>query len=150
MPYLISLALGWKWPSWAAKLFGWAIPIIIAIAVVIGAIALVYHRGETAGGAKVQAKAVAAHTKSVADARTDERKAQDGSAAVGAAVGRANDETTAVVTAKRMEINNAVNSTPRAAPGAAPARVDTVGLSASVDALVDRANRAAEAADAQP
>jgi len=150
MPVLISLALGWKWPTWAARLFGWIVPVVAAIAIVAGIVAIIYHRGETAGGAKVQAKAAAAHTKTVADARSDERKAQDGSAAVGAAVGRANDETTAVVTAKRMEINNAVNSTPRAAPGAAPARVDTVGLSASVDALVDRANRAAEAADAQP
>ena len=151
MPFLISLALGWKWPAYAARLFGWTVP-LLAVAALTGAmIALVYHHGETAGGARLQAKTDAAHDKAVADAREDERKAQAVTDAIDHRVATADDQTTTLVRSKLTEIHDDLSSTSGApAGGDAAARVfDDSGVRASLNALVDDANRAAEAADAE-
>tara|TARA_A100001518_G_C1172902_1_gene23662 strand:- start:209 stop:370 length:162 start_codon:yes stop_codon:yes gene_type:complete len=52
-----------------------------------------------------------------------------------------------LVTAKIKETNDAIDATTPV--GGAPAVLDTQRLSASINALVDRANGEAEAADAQ-
>lgn len=151
MGVLTSLALGWKWPGWAAKLFGWVVPILTLAALIGGIIALVYHKGETAGGARVHAQAEKAHAKSVAQARSDERQAQATVDAIGNRVAVADGQTTVLVRSKLTEIHDALDSTPGSAIGAAapPAPFDTAGVRASLNAVVADANRAADAADAE-
>jgi hypothetical protein len=152
MAFLIKAALGWGLPSWAAKVVGWLVPALLAVALIGGAIALIYHKGETAGGAKVEVKAEKAHAKTVAEARTDERQAQATVDAIGKRVAIADDKTTTLVRFKISEIHDALDTTPGAAAGnaAAPAAAfDTSGVRASLNALVDGANGAADAADAE-
>jgi 2',3'-cyclic-nucleotide 2'-phosphodiesterase (5'-nucleotidase family) len=150
MGFLISLASGWAWPRWAATLFGWAVP-VIAVAALLGSIyAIIYHRGSTAGAAKVEARQEKAHAKTVAEARSDERQAQATVDMIGKRVAIADDKTTTLVRSKITEIHDALDATPGAAAGsAAPAVFDTGGVRASLNAVVDSANRAADAADAE-
>ena len=154
MGFLISLALGWKWPGWAARLFGWVVPILIAIAAAGALFALIYHRGETAGGAKVQMQAEAAHARTVAVARADERQAQATVDAIGSRVAVADDQTTTLVRSKIVEIHDALDATSAGAPAngnpaASAAPFDASGVRASLNAVVADANRAADAADAE-
>lgn len=154
MGFLISLALGWKWPGWAARLFGWAIPILVAVAAAGTMLALIYRKGEAAGGAKVQVQAEAAHAATVATARADERQAQATVDAIGSRVAVADDKSATLVRSKIVEIHDALDATPAAAPAsgnpaAAAAPFDAGGVRASLNAVVADANRAAEAADAE-
>lgn len=151
MDVLTSLALGWKWPGWAAKLFGWVVPILTLAVLIGGIIALVYRKGETAGRAKVHAQAEKAHAKSVAEARTDERRAQATVDAISNRVAVADGQTTVLVRSKLTEIHDALDSTPGSAIGAVlpPAPFDTGGVRASLNTVVADANRAADAADAE-
>lgn len=131
--------------------FGWAVPVLVLIAATGLAIGLIYHRGEKAGGAKVEAKAEKAHAATVAAARTDERHAQATVDAIGKRVAIADDKTTTLVRSKITEIHNDLNSTPGAAAGgpvpAAP--FDTGGVRAHLNDLVASANGSADAADAE-
>jgi len=154
MGFLISLALGWKWPGWAARLFGWAAPILAAIAAAGAMLALIYLRGETAGGAKVQVQAETAHARTVAVARADERQAQATVDAIGSRVAVADDKSATLVRSKITEIHDALDATPAAAPAngnpaASAASFDAGGVRASLNAVVADANRAADAADAE-
>jgi len=151
MPFLVSLALGWKWPIWAAKLFGWVVPILVAAALIGGTFALIYHKGETAGGAKVEARAEKAHAKTVAEARSDERQAQATVDAIGRRVAIADDKTTTLVRSKIAEIHNDLDSAPGATAGsvAPPAVFDTGGVRNHLNDLVGDANRSADTADAE-
>lgn len=151
MPFLVTLALKWGWSGVLAKLFGWAVP-ILATAALLGTIyAFIYHRGSTAGAAKVEAKQAKAHAKTITEARTDERQAQATVDAIGARVAIADDKTTTLVRSRLTEIHNALDSTPGAVTGSAapPAVFDTGGVRASLNAVVADANRAADAADAE-
>ncbi|HEX7848446.1 MAG TPA: hypothetical protein VF485_01815 [Sphingomonas sp.] len=154
MGFLISLALGWKWPDWAARLFGWAVPILVAIAAAGAMVALIYHRGETAGGAKVQMQAETAHARTVAAARADERQAQATVDAIGSRVAVADGQTATLVRSRIVEIHDALDATPAAVPtsgnpAASAAPFDAGRVRASLNAVVADANRAAEAADAE-
>ena len=154
MGFLISLALGWKWPGWAARLFGWAVPILVAMAAAGTMLALIYHQGEAAGGAKVQVQTEMAHTRTVAAARADERQAQVTVDAIGSRVAVADDQTTALVRSKIVEIHDALDTTSAAAPAsgnpvASAAPFDAGGVRASLNAVIADANRAADAADAE-
>ena len=53
---LARLALGWGWPSWASKMFSYAVPIIGAIGMVLGAWALFASHYEHKGAANLKAK----------------------------------------------------------------------------------------------
>lgn len=154
MGFLISLALGWKWPGWAARLFGWAVPIMVAIAAAGIMLAIIYHQGETAGGAKVQVQAETAHARTVAAARADERQAQATVDAIGKRVAAADDQTAILVRSKIVEIHDALDATSAAAPAsgtpaASAAPFDASGVRASLNAVVADANRAADAAEAE-
>lgn len=152
MPFLIALALKWGLPKGFAKLFGWIVPALVVVGLIGGTIAMIYHKGETAGGAKVEVKAEKAHAKTVAEARTDERQAQATVDAIGKRVAIADDKTTTLVRSKITEIHDALDSTPGAAAGnaAAPAAAfDTSGVRASLNAVIADANRSADAADAE-
>lgn len=151
MPFLIALALKWGLPKGFARIFGWAVPALVVILLIGGAIALIYHKGSVAGGAKVQVQAEKAHAKTVAEARADERQAQATVDAIGKRVAAADDKTTILVRSRITEIHDALDATPGAAAGSAtpPAAFDTAGVRASLNAVVDDANRAADAADAE-
>jgi len=150
MPFLISLALGWKWPGWAARLFGWAMPFLVALALIGAAIAFIYHRGATAGGARVEQKTEAAHAKAVAETRDDDRKTAAIAAAIDHRVAVADDQTTLLVRSKITEIHDDLSKPGDVAGGNAAAPVfDAGGVRTSLNALIDHANRAADAADAE-
>jgi hypothetical protein len=151
MPFLVTLALKWGLPRGYARIFGWAVPVLVLITATGLAIALIYHKGSTAGAAKVEAKAEKAHAKTVAEARTDERQAQATVDAIGKRVAKADDQTTILVRSKITEIHDALDATPGSPNGgpAPAAPFDTVGVRASLNAVIDSANRAADAADAE-
>lgn len=67
MGFLIRLALGWGWPSWASKLFGYAVPILGAIALLWGLWMAFAGHYERKGAAKVEAKVRAATVKVTAN-----------------------------------------------------------------------------------
>ena len=152
MLFLIKLASNWAWPRWAAALFGWGAPILAGAALLGGLYALIYHRGEVAGAAKVQARAEKAHAATVAVARHDERQAQAIVDAIGNRVAVADDATTTLVRSRITEIHDALDATPGAVSGndaAAAVPFDADRVRASLNALVDGANGAADAADAE-
>jgi hypothetical protein len=151
MGVLVSLALGWKWPGWAARLFGWAIPILVALATAGAMIALIYHRGETAGGAKAEVQAEKAHARTVAAARADEHQAQVTVDTIGKRVATEDEQTSILVRTKIREMHDALDTTqgtladnPRSA-----APVDAGSVRDHLNALVVNANRSADAADAE-
>jgi len=138
-------------PTWLKGPLKWLADALI-IAALLGVIyAFIYHRGETAGGAKVQVQAEKAHAKTVAEARTDERQAQATVDAIGRRVAIADDKTTTLVRSKIAEIHNDLDSTPGAAAGsgAPPAVFDTGGVRSHLNDLVGDANRSADTADAE-
>jgi hypothetical protein len=141
--------MGWlKGLSLAEKLAGLA----LFVGLVAGVIGVIYHKGETAGGAKVGVKAEKAHAKTVGEARTDERQAQATVDAIGRRVAIVDEKTTALVRSKLSEIHDALDATPGAAAGNATAPAvafDTVGVRNSLNAVIDDANGAADAADAE-
>ena len=151
MGFLVTLALKWGLPRGFARIFGWAVPVLALIAATGLAIGLIYHRGSTASAAKVEAKAEKAHAKTVAEARTDEREAQATVDAIGKRVAKADDQTTILVRSKIKDIHDALDATPGGPAGAAvpPPVFDGSGVRASLNAVVDGANRAADAADAE-
>jgi hypothetical protein len=151
MGFLISLALGWKWPGWAARLFGWAVPILAAVAAANITFALIYHKGEAAGGAKVQVQAETAHARTVAAARADERQAQATVDAIGKHVAAADDKTSILVQTKIREMHDALDATPGTLAGnpRSDAPFDAGGVRDHLNALVVDANRSADAADAE-
>ena len=151
MGFLISLALGWKWPGWAARLFGWIVPILVALAAIGAMIALIYHQGETAGGTKAEVRAEKAHAKTVAVARADERQAQATVDAIGKRVAAEDDQTTILVQTKIREMHDALDATPGTLNGDARSTnaVDADSVRDHLNALVVDANRSADAADAE-
>lgn len=151
MRFLISLALGWKWPGWAARLFSWAIPAVIAFAAAGATIALIYRKGETAGAAKVAVQAEKAHAKTVAAARADERQAQATVDAIGDRVAADDDKTTILVRTKIREMHDALDATPDSLADTPRSAVpiNAGGVRDHLNALIVDADRSADAADAE-
>lgn len=136
-------------PTWLTAPIKWLIDIAMILAILGGVYAWIYHSGEKAGGAKVTAKVEEQHAKTVAEAKADTTTAQSTATAIGATTAHNNQAATEAVQQKTEEMHHAIDVS--AAPaGAPPPRIDTASLSASTDSLIDRANRAADAADAQP
>jgi hypothetical protein len=150
LAWAITALIERGWKGWQARLAVIGALVAIAILALGLAVAAIFHHGEKAGATKVEVKAEKAHTKAVTEARIDERKIQTAGAAIAADVGRKTDATTTLVATKKTEIRNAIDSTPRAAAGRDLVPVDSRRLSASLDALIDRANRSADAAGAAP
>lgn len=142
---------GWATTAFAfLKAVPWWVWAILAALIVLLA---VYIHGEKAGetkGASAITKQVAVqHAKTVAESKADSTKAQTTTDAIGTRMARVDAATTDLVQAKLKEMTDAI-AVPAAPAGDPPARIDTRSLSASVDALVERANGQADAADAQP
>lgn len=131
-------------PSWAIK----AVPFLLAALALLAAIVTIHHRGEKAGAAKVTTKVEQQHAARIVEARADERAATAAAASTGSAALARADAAIAALKISEEEMRHAIDTIPPAVPGAdlppAPAGV----LAASVNALVDRANRAADTADA--
>ena len=141
--------LGRAAPAWLSKPISIAIDVLIVLALLAGVYCWIYGRGAASGAAKVTAKVAIEHSAAIAVGHHDERAAQANAGAIGAAAARSNQNATAFAQSKIEEMHHAINAVPTAPAGAAPARVDSGNLSASLDALIDHANRAADAADAQ-
>ncbi|WP_066806441.1 hypothetical protein [Sphingomonas asaccharolytica] len=151
MAFLIAIALGWKWPGWAARLFGWIVPVLVAIAAVGAMIGLIYRQGETAGRTRTEARADKARAKTVAVARADERQAQATVDAIGKRVATEDDQTSILVRTKIREMHDALDATPGTVNGdprsAVP--VDAGSVRDHLNALIVDADRSADAADAE-
>jgi type III secretory pathway component EscV len=151
MPWFIAAKLmlgGWlKTAVDFLKGLPWWVYAIIAAAILLF---VVYHKGETKGAAKVTAKVEKAHQAAVVAAAVDTKAAQAATEQIGADVKRTNAAVTDLVQTKIQEMHNALDAIPPAAAGAAlpPAPVER--MQQSLNALGDGANRAADAADAEP
>lgn len=130
---------------------GWQVR-AIAIAVVallLGAALFTAHRkGERAGADHVTMQVQRDHATAVAVARQDERAAGDASATIATSVAQQTVASAAVTHHIVEDLRNAIQSVPPAAAGDAlpPAPVDS--LRDTLNAGIDRANRAADAAEA--
>jgi hypothetical protein len=147
---MIPLALrlfGIAAPSWLTKPIGYLLDALLIIGLLGGVYFAIYHKGENAGSAKVEARTEKAHTAAVADARKDERAAQATTTRIADRTVKIDAATTAYANNEIGKIHAILAATPDG-PVAAP--VDTPSVSASLDAIIDRANRAADAADAGP
>ena len=150
IPTFILGLFGVDVPAWLKGPLKWLAYALIVVALLAGIYAWIEHRGETKGAAKVAAKVEKAHAERVAEGKADSAKGQTTVDAIGARVARTDAVTTEIVRSKIAEINNALDATPAAAAGGPPPIVDSVRLGAPIDTLIDRANRAADTADAQP
>jgi len=151
MGFLISLALGWKWPGWAVRLFAWVVPVLVALAAVGAAIMLIYHQGKTNVRSKAEAQVANAHAGAIAVARADERQAQATVDAIGERIAAADDKTNILVRTKIREMHDALDAMP--APLAdnprSAAPVDADRVRDHLNALIVDADRSADAADAE-
>jgi hypothetical protein len=115
--------------------------VVVALLVVVWAI---HRSGERTGAARVTQDVERQHSARVAEARADERAAAVVSDSIGRRVARADDLSTQAVRATIKDLRDAIEAVPPAVAGdpfpAAP--VDR--LQNSLNAGIDRANRAAE------
>lgn len=116
----------------------------VALAVLLAIVWAIYHSGERTGAARVTQGAEGQHSARAAEARADERAAAAVSDSIGRRVARADDLSTQAVKATIKDLRDAIEAVPPAVAGdpfpAAP--VDR--LQNSLNAGIDRANRAAE------
>jgi type III secretory pathway component EscV len=142
---------GWATAAFAfLKSLPWWVWAILAALILLLVVYLHGEKaGETKGAEKTEKRDVKAHAKTIAESTADTKKAQTTTDAIGSRMARVDVATTDLVRAKLKDMNDAI-AVPAAPAGDPPARVDTRSLSASVDALVERANGQADAADAQP
>ncbi len=138
---LLKLAKGVPWEIWAA--------VLVVVMLTLG-YCHAEKTGETKGAAKVEAKHEKAHTAAVADARADEHAAQATTDRIGARVARTDDATTEYLRNQLEEAHREIDAAHAATATSPAVPVDTARVSASLDALIDRANGAAGAADAAP
>lgn len=146
---LAKLAIGAGIPAAWARAAAIAAIVLVAIAAICGGIAMVRRGGEAAGAAKVTAKVEQAHRTAVAEARTDERKAATVTQSIAARTVRIDRQTDAYVQTMIEDLRNAL-AVPPGADGAALSAAPVDRLRDGINAGIDRANRAADAADAAP
>lgn len=120
----------------------------IVLLAIVAAVALIRRGGETAGAAKVEQRVERDHSARVAEARVDERTAGDVAASIERRVARSDALTTAAVQATVKDLHDAIDAVPPSAAGAAPPAAPVERLRDVLNAGIDRANRAAQAAEA--
>ncbi len=129
------------------------IRIIIAIGVllaIVAGVALIRRSGETAGAAKVTAKSERTHADRVAEARTDERSATDTTDAIARSVTRSDALADAYVKTTIKDLRDALDAVPPPAPGVPLPAAPVDRLRDSINAGIDRANRAGADPDPVP
>lgn len=122
----------------------------VVLLAIIAALAMIRRGGERAGAAKVEQRVEREHGARVAEARADERTAGDVAASIERRVARADDISTAAVQATVKDLHDAIDAVPPSADGAALPAAPVERLRDLLNAGIDRANRAGEAADALP
>jgi hypothetical protein len=123
---------------------------IVTMLTIVVAIVLIRRGGEATGAAKVTSAAEKVRAKRITEARTDERAATAVTQAIAARAVRIDAQTDAYVQSTIEDLRNALNDATHAADSTALAAAPVDRLRDSINAGVDRANRAAEAADAAP
>ncbi|WP_343526756.1 hypothetical protein [Sphingomonas sp.] len=125
---------------------GRLIAIGLAIAAVVAALIAVYLTGARSGSDRVTAKAARSHAASVAEARTDERRAAASTATIAARTARADALTDRYVRQKIEDLRHAISDIPPAVGGDALPAAPVERMRDTLNAAIDRANRAAEPA----
>lgn len=121
--------------------------VVLIFLLVISALALVVGRiGRRAGEAKVTQAVERQHADSVAEARADERAAAVVSNSISQRVARADDLSTRAVKATIKDLRDAIDTVPPAAAGAPAPAAPVDRLRDALNADIDRANRAGDAA----
>jgi hypothetical protein len=129
------------------------IRIIIAIGVllaIVAGVALIRRSGETAGAAKFTAKTERARSDRVAEARADEQSAADTTDAIARSVTRSDALADAYVKTTIKDLRDALDAVPPPAAGVPLPAAPVDRLRDSINASIDRANRAAADPDAAP
>ncbi len=124
--------------------------IVAAVVAIAAGVFLVRRGGESAGAAKVTAVNERTHSAGVAEARVDERAAATVTAAIAARTVRIEAKTDAYVDTMIKDMRNAIDEVPPAAPDAPLPAAPVDRLRDTLNAGIDRANRAADAASAAP
>ena len=146
---LILPFLGIGIPDWLKGPLKWLADAAVLILLLAGTYFWIHHDGEKKGAATVTAKVERDHAARVVEAQADTAKAQTTADAIGATTRHSNELATQFARAQIEELRNATTLPP--APAGAPAPVvDGVRIDASLNALIDRAGRAAETADREP
>jgi hypothetical protein len=117
---------------------------------IVGIVLAIRHSAERAGEAKITAKVERQHTERVGEARADERAATVAADSISRRVSRADELSTIAVQATIKDLRNALDAVPPAPAGADLPAAPVDGLRDQINAGIDRANRAADAADALP
>ena len=121
--------------------------VLLAILIAVWAIR---RNGEKAGEAKVTQQAERQHADRVGEARADERAAAVVTDSINRRVDRADALSTAAVQATIKDLRHALDAVPPAPAGAPLPAAPIDGMRENLNAGIDRANRAADAADAIP
>lgn len=156
MPFILAAKLllgGWLNTALTfLKSLPWQVWLVIA-AVILLAVAYFHgeRQGETKGAAKVTAQVEKDHTANVKMNATDTTHLQSVTAKIDASVKHSNQLATEYAAAKIEDMHNAIAAQPSALAGTGtPPPFDDSRMRTSINALIDRANGAAEAADAGP
>ncbi len=124
--------------------------IVVAIVAIAVGVFLLRRGGETAGAAKVTATNEKAHAAGVAEARVDERAAATVTASIAARTVRIEAKTDAYVDTMIKDMRNAIDEVPPAVSDAPLPAAPVDRLRDTLNAGIDRANRAADTASAAP
>ena len=136
-------------PDHLKRVAAWA-ALGLALAIIAGVVAWrVYTHISDTGAAKATAKFEKRDDDRRAEIRVDESVAQDVAGAIGADVAHQTDVVTAQATATEKEIHDAFDAIPAPVAGALPPPAPVDELRAAINAGTERANRAAETADAR-
>lgn len=132
--------------SWQNKAIGAALALLVLL--VVAALVGAHRKGERAGADRVTVQVQRDHAAAVTVARQDERAAVDASATIATSVAQQTVASAAVTHHIVENLRHAIQSVPPAAAGDAlpPAPVDS--LRDTLNAGIDRANRAAATAEA--
>jgi len=124
-----------------------SIIVVLIFLVAVSALALFIGKiGRRAGEAKVTQQVERQHADRVAEARADERAAAVVSSSISRRVARADDLSTQAVKATIKDLRDAIDTVPPAVAGAPAPAAPVDRLRDTLNADIDRANRAASAA----
>lgn len=124
-----------------------SILVVLLFLVVVSALALIIGKiGRRSGEAKATQQVERQHADRVAEARADERAAAVVSSSISRRVARADDLSTQAVKATIKDLRDAIDTVPPAVAGAPAPAAPVDRLRDTLNADIDRANRAAGAA----
>jgi hypothetical protein len=131
-----------------SKAIAWALLALAIVGVTAAAIAWIYGSGRDAGADQVRVAGAKKHDQAVAETRQDERTAVDVARAIDARTARAEALTDAQLQTTIEDLRNDLEAVPPALTGATLPAAPVDGVRDTLNAAIDRANRAGEAPDA--